>query len=352
MKKEFRVILDADDTLYECNRTAIKLLNDEKGTEYSINDIKNWGILGNELDERLKFFNDPTFIKNIPLMKGAKDFVHKLSEKAEIFICTNVQPQCAVSRFFSLTENFPEIKPENIIIGGRKDLLVADMMLDDAIHNLDNAKVMYPVLFQQPWNFENCNILSVAGYDEFLELVEVIKNSSTYNNTTPKEMVSLIGPSGSGKNQLADNLCKNERFEKVKAYSTNPYNTGSYQYISKNDFIAAKENGFFSETSIYMGNYYGIRKEDIDCILLRGKIPVMVLDINGAMSIGCMYNSLNVFVKATKSQCITKILSYGNLSNEQKAQRIIALDSETKNENLCDCSFYTTDDEKIIEMFK
>lgn len=350
MIKQFRVILDADDTLFKCNSEAIKKLNDEYGCHFTVNDITSWGLLNNELDNRLKYFKDPIFIKNLPLMKGAKEFVHKLSEKAEIFVCTNVNPECVFARFSAIIENFPEIKPENIIFGGRKDLLIADMMLDDALHNLEKANVKYPVLFQQPWNFENNSILSVDGYSQFLELVEIIKNASTMKKERV-QMVSIIGPSGSGKHCIVNEICKNSLFEKVKAYSTNPNNT-SYNYIPMEEFTNAKLNDFFTETSIYCGNYYGIRREDINYILQKGKIPIMVLDINGAMTVSSLYNSLNVFVSASKEDCIKNIIQDDSLSLCQKTQRIIALDLEQKNENLCDITVTKNDVDKIIRIVK
>ena len=65
MRKGFTVILDADDTLYQCNNKAIELLNAERGTSYTIYDIKKWGMTGGLIDERLKYFNDPDFISSL-----------------------------------------------------------------------------------------------------------------------------------------------------------------------------------------------------------------------------------------------------------------------------------------------
>ena len=166
MKKRLKIVLDCDDVLYECNNEGIKKLNEKYGSEYKLSDIKEWGLTGTLLDKRLEFYDDPKFIRDLPLIEGAKDFVRKLSEKAELFICTAVQPNCASERLASIIENFPEIKVSNIMIGGRKDMISADMMLDDCILNLEKANVTYPVLMQRPWNANgNAGILSVNGYD-------------------------------------------------------------------------------------------------------------------------------------------------------------------------------------------
>ncbi len=347
MRKGFTVILDADDTLYQCNNKAIELLNAERGTSYTIYDIKKWGMTGGLIDERLKYFNDPDFISSLRPINGAQEFVKKLSTIAEILICTDVKPQCAGSRFYSIIRDFPEIPPKNIIIGGRKDLLVADMSLDDGIHNLENSRVDYPVLFQQPWNYGNTGMLSVAGYDEFLELVKLIK--STRDCIHHYEMVVLIGPSGSGKKQVAKQLIQKGNFERVKTYSTK--NDTHYHSLSFEEFTLKKDAGFFSETSIYLGDMYGTRKEDIEQVISKGKIPLMILDINGAVAIRHLYDSLNVFVKAPKEDCIFDLLQR-NLPTERAVQRITAIDSELRNEELCDLTITKYDFNKIIDMLK
>ena len=82
MRKLFKVILDCDDVLFDSSQKAVDDLNRVYGTSFKINDIKQWGLLGSILDERLKYFSNPEFIENLPLYPGAQDFVHELSKKA------------------------------------------------------------------------------------------------------------------------------------------------------------------------------------------------------------------------------------------------------------------------------
>lgn len=99
-------------------------------------------------------------------------------------------------------------KISNILIGARKDLLNADMMLDDAPQNLDGANTRYPVLFRQPWNYGKTGLLSVSTYAEFLTLVDLIRTSefADYDANEKPEVIALVGSSGSGKKKLADEL--------------------------------------------------------------------------------------------------------------------------------------------------
>lgn len=347
MKKNFKVILDCDDVLFECNSVAIQKLNAKKGTRYTLYDIKSWGETGTEIDERLEFYSDENFFKELPVIQGAKEFVRKLSKKAEIFICTNVPLQVASIRANAIKENFPEIKPENILIGGRKDLLKADMMLDDCIHNLVNANVSYPVLMQRPWNYQgNAGILSVDGYDQFLELVDTIKYDE--DDCETYEAVTLVGPSGAGKGEIIKMLETTGKYKLAKVYTTRK--TEKFTEIDSVEFIKRKENGFFSETSTYMGAFYGICNSDVDEILREGLIPVFSLDINGAMSVRKAYKTLNVFVNNSKENCIRSVLQKG-LPLEETTARIAAIDSELKNEELCSMTITRNQIEDILQVF-
>lgn len=102
----FKIILDCDDVLFGCNEQAIQKLNKEKGTSYKMSDITSWGTHNTGIDERLKYFADPKFVKNQPVYPGAQEFVHKLSKKAEVVIATNVPAQCAGVRINAIVKNF------------------------------------------------------------------------------------------------------------------------------------------------------------------------------------------------------------------------------------------------------
>lgn len=343
MRKKMKVILDYDDTLVECNEAALRRLNAELGTSYTLYDIKVWGVMNSDIDKRLKYYSDPEFMASLPLMEGAREFVEELQKRAEVFIMTSVESVCAAVRIAHIIQNFPTINPSNIIIGGRKDLVQADMILDDGHHNLENSNVAYPVLFQKPWNFGKTGVLSVNGYGEFLQLVDIIQNSQQ-KDKRHANVISLIGPTGAGKKELADKLVETGLFKRVKTYTTKD-DSAEYNVLSFNDFTNRKDHGFFTETSIYMGEFFGMRKEDIDAIIAEGKKALVIVDINGAMSIQQHFNALNVFVKSKKEDCIKAILQR-NFPIDESVQRITSLDYELRNEELCDVT--ATDTQTIL----
>ena len=140
MKKyRLQIGLDVDDILYECNAYALELLNRKENIQppLTIYDIRSWGGNAGRVDDRLRYFGDPDFVANQPVLKGAQEFVAKLCEVADVFFVSAVPPACMSARAMRLAADFPQVPTANILLGHRKDLVHLDILLDDGAHNID-----------------------------------------------------------------------------------------------------------------------------------------------------------------------------------------------------------------------
>ena len=54
---------------------------------------KNEAVLDEGSKLLFEFYQDPEFYRNQPVIKGAKEFVRKLSQMTEVFVSTSVYPQ-------------------------------------------------------------------------------------------------------------------------------------------------------------------------------------------------------------------------------------------------------------------
>ena len=229
MNRKFRLTtaLDIDDLLMECVPYAIRLANEKYQFDppLTIYEVDHWGKLGTRADVIFEFYEDPEFYRNQPVIKGAKEFVRKLSQMTEIFVSTATYPQFMSIRAQRIMEEFPEIPPDHILMGSRKDKIDVDILFDDGMHNVSRSNAAYPILMRRPWNQDATGILAVNTYDEFLKLVEVIAESYNFNERNAAAdqpgIVVLVGPSGSGKAQVAKSMLKKSRkFEKLISYTT------------------------------------------------------------------------------------------------------------------------------------
>ena len=346
-KYRLRIGLDVDDVLYECNSYALKLLREKYGDDpvFDINCIRSWGPQGTIADERIGYFTSPDFVASQPMFPGAQDFVRELSKLAEVFFVTSVPAECMTARAKRLFEDFPEIPKGNLLIGTRKDIVNLDILLDDAAHNISSSMASYPVLMRRPWNVSLSGILSVNSYSDFLHLARIIGASfvETPPDLSKGGVLCLVGPSGTGKNEIASALTVDPRFRKPRTTTTKP-RTGNetedhYRYVSEEQFLKEQNEGRFIETTVYSNYHFGTSEEEIAPIVESGRIAVIPIDICGAMTLKNRYRERAslVFTERDKAE-ILKDLLHRNIPDEDKISRMLSIDFELRNMEFCDFS--------------
>jgi len=349
MSRKYRLstALDIDDLLMECVPYAIALANEKYKFDppLTIYEVNHWGKLGTRADVIFEFFQDPEFYRNQPVIKGAKEFVRKLSQMTEVFVSTSVYPEFMSLRAQRIMEEFPEIPKDHIYMGSRKDKIHVDILFDDGMHNVLDSGAAYPILMRRPWNQEATGMLAVNTYEEFLKLVEIIADSYSIRperfTLNQPSVVVLVGPTGSGKTTIARMLLEQtDCFEKLKSYTTNgrtdPTREPWYHYVPECKFREMCESGEMFESTTYAHHFYGSRKKDVEEILCRGKHVLTVMDICGAMAMKTHFpNVITVYIKREKKALLTSIVER-NIPVEDKVNRLLAIEAEKQNAEVCD----------------
>ncbi len=367
MKKyRIRVGLDVDDTLYECNSYALEIINCRHPDEepMKIEEIKSWNGGGRYVEERIALYSDPEFVRTQPITEGAQAFVKKLSEIADVFMITAVPACCMSARAERLIKDFPEIPVQNIMMGTRKDMISLDIMLDDGAHNISSSRAAYPVLFRKPWNVGLSGLLSVNGYDDFLHFCEMVRSS--FSEGFPRlengGVLCLVGPSGSSKTEIANGLIKLDGFEKPLTSTTRPRRATegdeAYRFITEEQFLKELRAGNFIETTVYSGYHFGTSEKDIAPIVARGSVAVIPIDICGAITLKNLYRqrAMLVFTRRERADAIKSIIMR-DIDLEDKTRRIMSLDFEYRNSEICDAEIDVGDDifaaiDRIVEMVR
>jgi len=349
MSRKYRLstALDVDDLLMECTAYAIRLANEKYGFDppMTIYEKERWGKLGTRADTIYPYFRDPEFYRTQPVYPGAKEFVRRLSQMTEVYICTAVPPEFMGIRAQRILEEFPEIPADHIYMGSRKDKIHTDILFDDAMHNILNSGARYPILMRRPWNQEATGMLAVNNYEEFLKLVEVIAESYSVKSQgltlDGPTIAVLVGPSGSGKSKIATRfLSRTGHYEKLVSYTTNDPTAVEknewYNYVSLDTFRQMCDSGEMFQSTMYAGHGYGSRKADVEKILSQGKNVLTTMDICGAMSLKTHFkNVVTIYIKREKKALMASILRK-NSSIEDKVNRLIAIESEQQNADICD----------------
>ncbi len=333
---KFEILLDADDVLLDCNEYALHLLEQKNSRPYSIDHVTDWGLLGIPEDERLAFLNDASFYRTQPALPGAADFLRELMSIANVTIMTAVYPQFMGERIERLAKLFPFFPLKNIIMGHRKEMVQADVMLDDGVHNLLSSGASLPVLFRRPWNRGVSGICSINNYEEFLSLVRIMLGERKQVSRVPK-VLCIVGPSGSGKHELADRLCSEPSFRQIRTFTT-ASQCGQNHHVTSEVFEQYRQSGYFLETTYYCGERYALPRLEIDQALAAGHNAAAVMDISGCMAVYNHYpdQTLILYVDRDKRGCVESILSKEGLDRKEQVDRILAIDMELKNRILAD----------------
>jgi guanylate kinase len=133
-------------------------------------------------------------------------------------------------------------------------------------------------------------------------------------------LVILSGPSGVGKDTVINAWhAKDPRVERVVAYTTRPPRVGEmpgldYHFISLSEFLRLAEAGAFLEFKEVHGNHYATPLHDMEEMLEAGKIAVLKIDVQGALTaMELRPDAISVFLMPPSSDELERRIRARNL---------------------------------------
>lgn len=100
-----------------------------------------------------EYVNSPGFFRNAPVMEDSQRILKLLNERYKIFIVSAAMefPNSLVEKHAWINEHFPFITWQQMVFCGSKEIIRADLMIDDHFKNLDFF-TGETFLFTQPHN--------------------------------------------------------------------------------------------------------------------------------------------------------------------------------------------------------
>ena len=121
------------------------------------------------------------------------------------------------------------------------------------------------------------------------------------------KIIIITAPSGAGKTSITRHLLQQMPGLQFSISATTRLPRGSeqngidYHFMTTADFQASIENDAFVEWEmVYEGKYYGTLKWELERIWKAGKVPLLDIDVKGAIHVQKQFpkHSLSVFIQA------------------------------------------------------
>lgn len=114
-------------------------------------------------------------------------------------------------------------------------------------------------------------------------------------------MITVTGPSCSGKSYLIDSLIRDypSVFVKLISDTTRPPRAGEeghsseYRFVSEDEFRKNQEAGDYVQSVNFMGVWYGTRLSDLQEFFAAGKCPIRIVEPGGVLQFQEICNALD-----------------------------------------------------------
>lgn len=149
-------------------------------------------------------------------------------------------------------------------------------------------------------------------------------------------IIALIGPSGVGKTSIANKLTTwDKNLREVVSHTTrknraNEVDGVHYNFVTKENFKMMEANEQFIETNEYKGEYYGVAFSALKDVTVNRKVPVVIVDINGADALVAKYGNdvLTFFIEPPSMEELEKRLKKRKADPEEIAERLKIAEDE------------------------
>ena len=178
--KRLTILIDMDDTIENLCDVWVDYLNKRYDTHVLTEDLTNWDMSKNfsklSQDQIYEPLSERRFWNLVKPLPGAVENILKLKQLGHnILIVTAASPdsvrlklECVLFRYF------PYIRYKNVIITSQKQLIMGDILIDDAPHNLEGGKYK-KILFDAPHNrlydHKKNDVIRVHNWSEIYRII-------------------------------------------------------------------------------------------------------------------------------------------------------------------------------------
>lgn len=177
------ILIDLDDVLNNLCQAWIDWLNKKYKTDVKYEDIVTWdmGIAFPKLtpEQIYEPFKSDKFWKTVTPRFDAIKYVNMLfNEGYNIYLCTSTYYKNIVPKYeFIIMKYFPYIDWSHVIIAANKQMIRADVLIDDGIHNLEGgsyAKILMTASHNKNYDTVSHNMYRADNWEQAYDIIHTL----------------------------------------------------------------------------------------------------------------------------------------------------------------------------------
>jgi len=184
-----KILIDVDEVI--CNPGFLFLMNKFLGTNYKMDDFTEYYIDDvieeNKRQQFYDYFVENNTYENAQIYENVKEVLEKINNKYDVFIyssCVNPYFKNKSGKEFTkkyefLISNFPFLDPFKFIFASVKNMIKADIQIDDRLNNLMGdvgLKLLYTAYHNKNISKEELDKYNIIRVNNWKEIESILIN--------------------------------------------------------------------------------------------------------------------------------------------------------------------------------
>lgn len=182
-----KILIDMDDVI--CENGFIRMINEFLGTNYKSEDANSYFVNDlipkDKFEEWVKFFEEKNLYDYVDIVKDAPEVIEKLSKIYDVYIVTayifrdkpEISGNQLKNKFDYLAKNLPFIDFKKFIFLSDKDLIDADIRIDDSVDKLKGkaeTKLLFTAYHNKNISNDELKTKDLIRVDNWKEIEKIL----------------------------------------------------------------------------------------------------------------------------------------------------------------------------------
>lgn len=175
------ILIDVDDVIADLLSAWLKALNKKYGTNVRNDEVTDWDVARFfptlTREQVFEPIHSNEFWKTVEPKPDAMKYVKKLFDEGyEIYLCTSTDYRNIQAKYeYIIQRYFPYIEWNRVIVAYQKQMIRADYLIDDGVHNLENGnfiKILMSAPHNKNYDAESNGMIRANNWEEVYEIIK------------------------------------------------------------------------------------------------------------------------------------------------------------------------------------